>query len=142
VAVRTSEALVEGILLEAYDGTSDLTPHIESAALTVDLVEACGVRKGTPYSAELLEMMERWLAAWSYKMVVRDHDRVRSLNAETYFSGKTVVGLEANMWGQRAMTLDPYGCLEAVMAGGRRTATFAWGGKARADQQSYEDRNP
>jgi hypothetical protein len=137
---RTSPLAVQGVLLSNYDGSSSLTPFIDSASLITDRVSACSVRKGSPYTSSGLELIERWLAAWAYCLSERPEDQTRTLSAASTFSGKTEMGLDANTFGQFVRTLDPLGCVEAVMSGGRRTAALAWGGKGRCEELPYEDR--
>lgn len=137
---RTDASSVQGVLLGAYDGSSSLTPFIDTASLVIDRVAACGVRKGAPYSAAELELFERWLAAHYYAMSDQVEKSTRTLSSAAEFGGELGQGLDATKYGQTAKGLDPLGCLAAAAGGGRRTASLSWAGKPALEELSYEDR--
>lgn len=132
--VRTTSELVEGILTARnYDvaADTDLTPFIDSASALVDLVAECAIRRGAPYPATTLEIMERWLAASYYTISDPIYKRKRTERAEGEYFDRNFL--------QPALALDPLGCLSGLLA--RKVATGAWLGTPRNQQRTYEERN-
>lgn len=136
---RTTSASVEGILLAAYDGTSSLTPFIDSATSIVDQVSSCATRRGVSLTTAQLELIERWLAAHLYAMSDQIAESERNLNASVKYQGKTEMNLDSTKYGQTAKMMDHSGCLNAL--GNRKVARVIWLGRAPSEQTAYEDRD-
>lgn len=136
---RTSSSAVQGVLLSDYDGTSSLTPFIDSASVIVDRVATCASDKGVTLTAGELELIERWVAAHAYVMVDQTYKEKHTGRAKAVFQGLQGMRLEATKHGQMALSLDPSGCLAAITSGKR--ATLTWLGKPPSEQTDYVDRD-
>lgn len=140
---RTNSDAVKALLTPGlnYDTKRQpsLTPFIDTAALQVDgMVELAAV-DGISYTAERLEMIERWLAAHGYKLSDKDQVSRSTRGASASFAGSTDMGLDATLYGQQAKRLDPYGYLSLAIegAGGQPTAGGQWLGKNPDQQNEY-----
>lgn len=134
MSVRTTPDLVKGVLTSRnYDvaAGTDLAPFIDSASALVDLVYQCSVRKGDPYPASVLEVMERWLSAYYYTISDPIYKRKRTERAEGEFFDRNFL--------QPALGLDPLGCLGGLLE--RKVATGFWLGTPRNEQRTYDERN-
>ena len=138
---RTTTLLVQGILVGDYDGSTDLTPYIDTASLFVDEVEECAINKGRPLSAAKLEMIERWLAAHFYGQSDKPLTQKSTQDASATFAGQTGMYLESTLYGQTASRLDPSGCLQAIAGNERKVASLFWAGKPPSTQTDYIDRD-
>jgi hypothetical protein len=138
MTIRTTSSAVEGILLANYDGTSSLTPAMETATLLVDRVITCATRKGVTISDAEAEMLERYLAAHFYGHGDQFYTSKSTSGASGSFQGQFTEGLKSSHYGQSAMAMDPSGCLRALTTGARASAT--WLGKPKSSQLSAEDR--
>jgi hypothetical protein len=126
MAVRTTETAVEEII--EVDDSIDLTPFIEvaSALVTTNCEE-----KNSAYTAEELELIERWLSAHFYairdpRALVEDLGRI-----STTIESKVHLGLNVTRYGQMAMIIDWYGGLAAlnetmIKSGGKRNIAITW----------------
>jgi hypothetical protein len=108
VAVRTTAALVKGIIEVDEDSIPDLDPFILTANELV--TECCG---SAGYTATRLELIERWLAA--HFVAIRD-PRLASEQAgvSARYQHKVGLILQVTTYGQQAMTLDTAGGLAAL----------------------------
>jgi hypothetical protein len=116
MALRTTADEVKKLVEVDANVSSDLAPFILSASLLVDKVVAVALDDDGAafYTAEELELIERWLSAHFY--TIRDNriasEGVKSLTASyQYAIGK---GLASSMQGQTAMMLDRRGGLAAL----------------------------
>lgn len=141
MARRTTFSAVEILLGGNYgelpDGTRpDLIPFIDAASAVVDDVAACGVRKGKPYSAARLELIERWLSAHYYTKM----DPVYTTESTDKASGAYVRDADCpEPYKSGALNLDPLGCLAAILKGARASAF--WLGKPPSQQTPAVDRS-
>lgn len=126
---RTTEEQV-GDIIEA-DATIGLSPFIEVANSLVTELCASVV---PAYSAERLELIERWLSAHFY--AIRD---MRAANEKADVVGiayQFKVGLyfENTMYGQQALLLDTAGGLarhqESIKKGKRKQVGIVWLGSS------------
>lgn len=127
-----------------YDLTlsPDVQPYVDTAASVVDDVEACGVRRGEPYTDAKLELIERWLAAHYYKQSDQPYSSKSTAGASGSFQGQTGMYLESTKYGQTALSLDTTGCLLAIATGAQRQkAGGKWLGLRPSQQTPYRDRN-
>lgn len=108
MAVRTTAALVKGIIEVDEDTIPDLDPFILTANELV--TECCG---SAGYTATRLELIERWLASHFY--AIRD-PRLAAETAGVSARYQHKVGLifSVTTYGQQAMTLDTAGGLAAL----------------------------
>lgn len=136
---RTTSALVQGVLVDNWDGKTRLNPFIDAATLVVTRVLACATAKGYTLSSDELEMIERWLAAHFYAQQDRPYQSKSTKGASASFQGQTGMRLESTYFGQTALTIDTSGCLEAL--NNRQVARGFWLGRAPSEQTNYEDRD-
>lgn len=134
MAIRTTAVEVKKLVEVDETVSSDLVPFITSASILVDRV--CATAKSGEadfYTAEELELIERWLAAHFY--TIRDNriasEGVKSLT--TTYQFQIGIGLKSSMQGQTALMLDRAGGLAALtnaMEKGRGTKVrvYALGG--------------
>lgn len=135
----TTTIAVQSILVNDYDGETDLNPFIETAAAIVARTITCATAKGITLSSAEKELLERWLAAWAYCMSDKTYTSRSTLSASGSFSGQYGMGLEHNPYGQMALRVDPSGCLNSLDK--RRVARGFWLGKRTQDQLTYDERN-
>lgn len=140
MAVRTSEAAVQGILIE-YESTTSMTPFIEAASAMV--TQHC---TDDDFSSTDLELIERWLAAHFYCLSDPRTTQDRAPNGiGASYESKVDLGLNVTRYGQMAMQLDWSGALAAWNASiqaGRGSSSFelAWAGEENPDTvESDED---
>ena len=157
MAVRTTSALVQGVLMDDFgtrrDGsTPDLTPYILSASLIVDRVVVCGARKVTAGTLATnitddgttgceAEVLERWLAGHCYVQSDQTLASKGVSGSSRSHHGQTGMRLENSKYGQMALLLDPTGCLENMNSVPRARAGFTWLGKPPSEQIAYSDRD-
>jgi hypothetical protein len=118
--MRTTQALVEGIIEVDTVNIPDLTPYMTIANALV--TECCG---SVGYEDDRLELIERWLSAHFY--TVRDprttSEKAASVSAN--YQSAVDIGLNSSHYGQTAMRLDTKGGLAALdaasKAGGKKT---------------------
>lgn len=141
MATRTSSAAVQAILGQNYDGTTVLTPFIETATALVDWLSSKD--SNGELTSTLLELIERYLSAHFYHPVNQFVQAEGAEGASNTYQGQTGLGLNSTMYGQTALRLDVTGILskrELESQQGKRKATVAWLGKTESEQISYEDR--
>ncbi len=138
---RTTPSLVKGILLRDYDTrlNPDLQPFIDYANLLVTRVNTVATENGYTLGTDLLEMLERYLAAHSYCMSDQTFAVKKTLSSSATMHGKTGMKLEATKYGQQALTLDYSGSLDEMNSSGK--IEFTWLGKREQEQSTYDDRN-
>lgn len=133
---RTTALKVRAILGSDHDGQTLLTPYIETAAAITTRVAACATRKGLSLSSAELELIERWLAAWSYTKSDPVYQSKTTAEASaTFVRGK----VEPEPYKDMALSLDTSGCLNAIL--NRQRASVHWLGKPPSEQIDYEDRD-
>jgi hypothetical protein len=139
---RTSELAVQEVLMSDWDEDEgySLAPFIETASSIIDSVADCAVKKGTALSDSTLELIERWMAAYTFMMAKGKLESQKVDKAEERYQGKTGMGLDANYYGQTAVRLDPTGCLVKVTSGKRIQPSLSWGGKTAAESIPYDQR--
>lgn len=109
MAARTTAALMKGIIETDDTNIPDLTPFIDAANLLV--TDSCG---SADYTADKLELIERWVAAHFY--AVRDPRATaeRAGPVGQNLQSKVDLGLAVTHYGQQAMLLDSEGGLAAA----------------------------
>ena len=136
---RTSSSSVQGVLLDDYNGTSSLTPFIDTASAIVDRVATCATEREYTLSTIELELIERWLAAHFYVVSDQPYSSKQTERSKADFQGKTGMYFESSKYGQTAISIDYSGCLASISK--RQKATAFWLGKPVSDQIPYEDRD-
>lgn len=138
---RTNSDAVQALLLPGgdYDGSSSLTPFIDTATIIVDRVEARAIARNKTLSTTELEAIERWLAAHCYVQSNQTLSNKSTAGAGGSFHGQTGMYFEGSKYGQMAVNLDYSGCLLAL--GKRQVASAFWTGKIPSEQTNYVDRN-
>lgn len=139
MAIRTTTDNVQGILGKNYDPTVLVDPFIESATVIVDRVVTCASSKGIPLTTTEAELVERWVAAHMYAAADPLYTSRSTNKASGSFQGQFGMRLESTDYGQRALSIDPSGCLAAISKGAR--IGFGWGGKTEPEQLTYRERN-
>jgi hypothetical protein len=134
---RTSTAAVQEVLDSEYNGTTSLTPSVDSATVVVDQVVTCAAAKGITISAGQAELIERWLACFFYQAADPGYTNRSTLNKSGGFINDS--GDFLNRFLRRAALIDTSGCLTAIFK--RQTASIAWGGKTVSEKLMFEDRN-
>lgn len=133
---RTTSSQVQGVLAANYDGSTSLTPFIDSASAVVDRVATCATAKGITLSSTELELIERWLAAHLYTKF----DAVYASKSTADASGSFVRGpIEPEPYKDAAIAMDYSGCLKAIL--NRQVASVQWLGKPPSAQIDVTDRD-
>lgn len=128
---RTTIARIQGVLGTNYDGSTSLTPYLDSATSIVDrLVELAG-EKGLTITSTQAELVERWLGAYYYTVM-----------DPLYLEKET--GKAKGKWAERsyrdmAEQLDPTGLLCKILA--KKLIEVTWLGKTPSEQTDYEERS-
>lgn len=133
---RTTSSAVEAILLNHYDGSSDLSAFIATATALVDHVASQD--SGSILSATMLGRIEAFLSAHFYAHADQLKQSESIGRSSAVYQGRTEVGLRSTQYGQTAVDLDLTGTLSSL---GKKKATMTWLGKNEPDQIDYEDRN-
>lgn len=128
---RISPGAVEGILVDNYDGVTDLAPFILAATNQVDyIVTQDTARIMTP---QMLQIVETWLAAHFYFHADRAYKSKSTGSASGSFDGATAMVFNSTLYGQTAMANDFTNTLarrnQEVSTGYVRTAGLLWLGK-------------
>lgn len=115
---RTTAALVQGVLVNDWDGVTDLTPYIATANSIVNQVVKLSAYKRTPLAQGLTndpttqELIERWLAAHCYTKMDPVYQSKSTLGASASFvRGKN----EPEPYKDMAIGVDYSGCLKALL---------------------------
>jgi hypothetical protein len=123
ITVRTTPEAVQEILLNNYDGETNLEPFITAAAMVV------GRRLATlAYTADELAEIERWLAAHFATVPEGQLRAEQAGQARDDIAIKIDLGLDQTTYGQTARVLDTLGGLAGVGAPQKRVKFF-WAGK-------------
>lgn len=144
MAIRTTATAVKKLLRDGvvgtdYDGSTDLTPFIETGSSIVDDMVSYASDAGlTAYSAAKLELIERWLSAHTYKMSDQAYASESVGGASGQYQGQTGLYLDGTKYGQMAKLLDTRGYLAAMEAG---TPSLRWGGKRYSERIPYDQRD-
>lgn len=130
---RTNSTLVEGILGNEWNGTTDLTPYIDTASSLVDdlVANASSLNITAPASGKL-ELIERWLSAHFYQQMDPGYQSKKTKDASGDFTGKTGMNLSSTRYGQSAMMLDTTGFLRQ----NQNVAYSAWLGKTYVERDN------
>ena len=119
---RTTVTNVRAILGEQYDGTADLQPFIDTAAVLVD--QAVAADSDSLLGTSTQERIECYLAAHFYEHADQMMSSKSTGGASGQFQGQTQMVLTGTKYGQTACLLDCTGYLEKrskeVQEGGRR----------------------
>ncbi len=129
MAVRTTAALVEGIIEVDIDSAADLDPFIAAANI---LVTQCCTNLTVDYTADILEKIETWLAAHFYTVSDMRAISEKAGSVSEKFQSKVDLGFSTSHYGQMAMRLDFYGGLaklDAKIKKGTITPSLSWLGK-------------
>lgn len=141
MAVRTTPELVQAILLDQYDGESDLAEFIATASPLVDYIE--GKDSDGLLSDNLPELIERWLAAHAYAHADQLLSTKQTGRARGEFQGKTDMMFKSTQYGQMALTLDVTGTLAALQKqaekGAPTSVAVIWGGTDYDTSSEFED---
>lgn len=133
--MRTTADAVKAVLAPGLDYDTrrnpSLLPFIEAASAIVDEIAAFEV-----YSNARLELIERWYAAYAYKVSDKDFTSRSTLGASGSFAGQTGTGLDANLYGQMVKQLDTAGVLGQVASTGT-TVGGVWLGTGARDAKPY-----
>lgn len=138
MAYRTDTERVQKLLETGrdYKPGASLVGFVQKANLITTRVAACAIARGTPLTADELEMVERWVAAYSYTL----SDRLYSSNSTGRSSASYVLDRETpNPYLKGALESDPSGCLKAILS--QKRASGAWVGKTASEELTYDERN-
>lgn len=133
---RTSSAAVQAILGRNYDGTTDLSGFLSTAAAVVDWLES----KDTDgvLNATLKERIEAFLTAHYYAHADQLKQAESVGRSSVTYQGQTGMGFKSTQYGQSALELDVSGNLSVI---GKKQPKMVWLGKTNSEALSYEDRN-
>jgi hypothetical protein len=127
---------VQDILGPHYDGSTSLTPFIETATDIVTWLDSKDV--DGELSAATLELIERWLSAHFYAQSDPILQTKNTGKSGGTFEGQTAMGLKNTRYGQQALFLDSTGNLAKRGIG---KAKMNWLGLPKSEQTDYEDRD-
>ena len=139
MAVRTNSPAVVEILRDHYDGLASLTPFIAGASSITDKLATADVN--AVHSAADLELIERWLAAWSYHAADLMYASKNTGGAGASFQGQTGMHFSNNYYGQMALILDTTGYLAKLQKQaeeGPKVAGGAWLGTRYRNDNSEQ----
>ena len=139
MSVRTTSAAVTAILGGHYDGSTSLTPFLDTATVLVDQLEAAD--SGGLMSAAALERVEAYLTAHFYAHADPITQSRSTGRASGQFQGQTAMGFDATLYGQTAKRLDATGYLVKLDQPLRPKASCSWLGKQPADQLDADERS-
>ncbi len=122
----TTVTAVQAVLGTNWDGTTDLTPFIDTADVVMGRVKTCAFNKGNALSDVEVEVIERWLAAHYYCVQDPTYKSRNTASASGSFQGNTDMYLESTPFGQQAARLDWSGCLQAIAGKQRASASLIW----------------
>lgn len=140
---RTTSAAVILILPSECDVTieeSTVDPFVEAASAIVDDVNTCATARGSTLSSTRLELIERYVAAHLYRVLVDQGAREEeTADAKIVYEGSTAMMLDATFYGQTAKMLDSTGCLAAQS--NQKRISISWLGLPPSSQTDYDDRD-
>lgn len=141
MAIRTSPGEVQQVLLADYDGSSQLTVHIRGANAVVNRMVTCAGEEGYSFSADELQLIEAYVAAYRYTLSDPLYTSRSTSKASGSFQGEVDAnGRPINRYLKAAYDLDPSGCLKDLLTPSAR-ASGSWLGKAPSEQTPYVDRD-
>ena len=120
---RTSDVKVRAVI--ETEAEHDLEQFITHANALVDRVNTCATGKSITLTSTELEIIETYLAAHFYALRYLQFSEKKTGRASVVIQGKTGMGLEATLWGQQALSLDPSGCLAEITGGNMPTVHWA-----------------
>ena len=135
---RTTPGLVTAILEPGgnYRCGADLTFAILPANRIITKVAECAAGKGISIDAELLQLMESWMAAHFYTRSDPTYKSRSTLRASGEFNA------DGSEFLTTAIALDPSGCLAEIMnTTNSMVASVTWTGKPFGQQRTYGQRN-
>lgn len=121
---RTTAAQVQKVLVNDYDGTTDLTPYIELASDIVDQVLVIAASRSQALSVVTAEIVERWLSAHYYTKMDPTYASKSTGGASASFVRGSA---EPEPYKDAAINADTSGALNAILK--RLVARGFWGGK-------------
>lgn len=141
MARRTTHAAVVEVLGNDYsaDQGRSTVPFIDTVTGLVTRVAALAAQRGFTYTSAELERMECWLAAWAYALSDKPLTQESKGRASGSYAGETGKRLEANLYGQQALTMDFSGALQALTAG--KVVGGVWLGRRPSEQTDYDNRD-
>lgn len=141
MAIRTTPALVKGILLNDYDTRREpaLSPFIDTANMMVNRLSTLASNNGTPLTTTELELIERWLSAHFYKVSDRGYAEKQTDQARGRYHGQTAKNLEFTPYGQMALVIDHTGLLGTISEG--VVGSIGWLGKTESESLDWDQRN-
>jgi len=101
---RTNSIAVIALLADEYDGSTSLSPHIDTANMMVSQLAANDSE--SLMSSVALEIVERWLAAHFYQQADPGYNSRNTSGASGSFNGATGQGLAGTRFGMQAMRID------------------------------------
>lgn len=137
----TTDEEVQAVLLDDYATGASLTQFIKEASVVMGRLLTCASAKGYTLTAEEKEVIEANLAAHFYCCSDRPYASRSTEGASGSFVGQTGMYFEATQYGQKAMKLDPSGCLEAIGKGARNVVRGVWLGRPPSEQRPYVERD-
>ncbi len=136
MAARTTSTVVQNILGDNYDGSTDVAPFIATATAVVDWLVTKD--SSSVLTATLNERIEAYLAAHYYAHHDQLYDSKNTGKSSAKYQGQYGQGFRSTRYGQSALELDVSGNLTTM---GKRPAKVAWMGLPPSDQTDYEDRD-
>jgi hypothetical protein len=141
MGLRTAPDKVVAILGDDYgrkvDGSlPNLNGYICTANNIVNSVVTAAAGDSLTYTADTLELMERWLSAHAYTK----SDPTYSSRSTAGASGSFIRGKdEQEPYKDMAMSIDPYGYLDAIL--NRKRARIMWLGKTESEALTADERD-
>lgn len=135
----TTTTEIQLVLGADYKAGADLTQPLKEAGVVMARLVTCSTLRGVTLSTTELEVIEANLAAHFYTTKDRQYTSRSTEGASGSFAGTYGEGFKASSFGQKALALDPSGCLLAMETGG--AAGGVWLGKRATDRRSYRERN-
>lgn len=144
---RTTVTAVIQLMAPGYDYDEFQAPSLDPFILSATGLTTGWVAAIARYRPELStpdtgtqEIMERWLAAFFFKLVDQQFKTKNSGRSSATFRGDDGDGLKANTYGMGALGIDaPYKVLAPLYEG--RFANTQWLGKVPSEQIPYADRD-
>jgi hypothetical protein len=141
--VKPDPGAVQSVLGTDFDRelAPSLEPRIRAAGIIVGRLVSYGADNGVTVSDDEQTELWTWLAAWAYCLTDKPFTS-NSDGASQSYAGQTGMGLEANLYGQMALTLDPTGYLATLKDGGGGTleATGEYLGRNRRTRTPFWNR--
>lgn len=139
MAARVTEGEVRAIIETDLNAT--IAPFIEEATALTDYLSTKDTAQSSVLNDTLLKLIEKNLAAHFYAIYDLQYHQKSTEKASGTFQGKTAMGLDSTLWGQKAKTLDISGILARLDSKPRPVASVAWLGLPPSEQTPYVDRD-